>query len=124
LGWQVWGFDPSAAGVALANKRAAALGLTLHTAAVSDSKFEFGRDRFDLILFSWAMPLIPVERVLESLKHGGVVIIECAANYVGRNGMLKMFDALEIKHYEVVHEKADFYDRQEVDIIRLVAVKP
>jgi SAM-dependent methyltransferase len=124
LGWQVWGFDPSAAGVALANKRAAALGLRLHTAAVSDNKFEFGRDRFDLILFSWAMPLIPVERVLESLKHGGVVIMECAADYVGRNGMLKMFDALEIKHYEVVHEKADFYNRQEVDIIRLVALKP
>jgi hypothetical protein len=42
LGWQVWGFDPSAAGVALANKRAAALELTLHTAAVPDNKFEFG----------------------------------------------------------------------------------
>ena len=124
LGWQVWGFDPSVAGVALADKRAAALGLALHAAAVSDNKFEFGRDRFDLIVFSWAMPLIPVERVLDSLKHGGVVIMECAADYVGRNGMLKMFDALEIKHYEVVHEKADFYDRQEVDIIRLVAVKP
>jgi len=124
LGWQVWGFDPSVAGVALANQRAAALGLTLHTAAVSDNKFEFGRDRFDLIVFSWAMPLIPVERVLDSLKHGGVVIMECAADYVGRNGMLKKFDALEITHYEVVHEKADFYDRQEVDIIRLVAAKP
>jgi len=110
--------------VALANQRAAALGLTLHTAAVSDNKFEFGRDRFDLIVFSWAMPLIPVERVLDSLKHGGVVIMECAADYVGRNGMLKKFDALEITHYEVVHEKADFYDRQEVDIIRLVAAKP
>jgi SAM-dependent methyltransferase len=85
LGWQVWGFDPSVAGVALANKRAEALGLTLHTAAVPDNKFEFGRDRFDLILFSWAMPLIPVERVLDSLKHGGVVVIECAADYVGRN---------------------------------------
>jgi SAM-dependent methyltransferase len=124
LGWQVWGFDPAAAGVALADTRAAALGLTLHTAVVSDDKFEFGRDRFDLILFSWAMPLVPVERVLESLKHGGVVIMECAADYVGRNGMLKMFDALDIRHYEVVHEKADFYDREEVDIIRMVAVKP
>jgi hypothetical protein len=38
--------------------------------------------------------------------------------------MLKMFDALDIKQYEVVHEKADFYDRLEVDIIRLVVVKP
>jgi SAM-dependent methyltransferase len=124
LGWQVWGFDPSTAGVALANRRAAALDLTLHAAAVPDDQFQFGKDRFDLILFSWAMPLIPVDRVLESLKPGGMVIMECAANYVGRNGMLKLFDALEIRRYEVVHEKADFYNREEVEIVRLVAVKP
>jgi len=49
--------------------------------------------------------------------------MEAAADYVGRNGMLKMFDVLEIRRYEIVHEKADFYERQEVDIVRLVAVK-
>jgi SAM-dependent methyltransferase len=123
LGWEVWGFDPAGAAVRLANQRAAALGLTLHTAAVADNQFTFGKDRFDLILFSWAMPLIPVERVLASLKPGGIVVMEAAADYVERNGMLKMFDALEIRRYEIVHEKADFYDRQEVDIVRLVAVK-
>ena len=123
LGWEVWGFDLAAAAVRLANQRAAALGLTLHTASVADDQFAFGNDRFDLILFSWAMPLIPVERVLAALKPGGMVVMEAAADYVGRNGMLKMFDALEIRRYEIVHEKADFYDRQEVDIVRLVAVK-
>jgi hypothetical protein len=50
--------------------------------------------------------------------------MEVAADYVGQNGMLKMFDALEIRRYEIVHEKADFYDRHEIDIVRLVAVKP
>lgn len=123
LGWEVWGFDPAAAAVRLANQRAAALGLTLHTASVADDQFTFGKDRFDLILFSWAMPLIPVERVLAALKPGGMVVMEAAADYVGRNGMLKMFDVLEIRRYEIVHEKADFYERQEVDIVRLVAVK-
>jgi len=97
--------------------------LTLHTASVADDQFTFGKDRFDLILFSWAMPLIPVERVLAALKPGGMVVMEAAADYVGRNGMLKMFDVLEIRRYEIVHEKADFYERQEVDIVRLVAVK-
>ena len=124
LGWRVWGFDPAGAAVALARKRAKELGLTLTTAAVRDSEYEFGKERFDLILFSWSMPLVPVERVVGSLKPGGIVVMECAADYAGRNEMLKMFDALLIVRYEIVSAKADFYKRREVDVLRMVAVKP
>jgi len=124
LGWEVWGFDISDAGVALAQKRAKELGLTLHTAAVRDSEYEFGKERFDLILFSWSMPLVPVERVLDSLKPGGIVVMECGADFVGRNGMLRMFDALQIEFYEMVRAKSDFYDRRDTDVLRMVAKKP
>ncbi len=124
LGWKVSGFDFSDTAVATAQKRAKELGLTLDAVAVPDSAYEFGHERFDLILFSWAMPLVPVEKVIDSLKPGGVVVMECAENYVGRNGMLKMFDALRILRYEIVNAKADFYDRHETDIIRMVAKKP
>ena len=55
-GWKVFGFDPAGAAVAMAQKRAKELGLTLTTEAVWDSEYEFGKERFDLILFSWAMP--------------------------------------------------------------------
>ena len=124
LGWQVWGFDPADAAVALAQKRAKELGLTLNRAAVRDSEYEFGNERFDLILFSWSMPLIPVQRVVDSLKPGGIVVMEVAVDFVGRNEMLKMFDALLIVRYEVVRGKADFYHRQEWDLLRMVARKP
>ncbi|HUN88598.1 MAG TPA: class I SAM-dependent methyltransferase [Terriglobales bacterium] len=124
LGWQVWGFDPADAGVALAQKRAHGLGLTLHTAAVRDSEYDFGKERFDLILFSWTMPLVPIEKIVDSLKPGGIVVMECGTDFAGRNGMLHMFDPLQIIHYEIVRAKADFYDRRETDIIRLVAKKP
>jgi len=56
----VWVLDPVDAGVALAQKRARDLGLTLHTSVVRNSAFDFGKERFDLILFSWTMPLVPV----------------------------------------------------------------
>lgn len=124
LGWKVSGFDQSDVAVAMAQKRAEELGLTLDAAAVPDSRYNFGKNRFDLILFSWAMPLIDVRTVIDSLKPGGIVVMECAANYVGRNGMLKMFDALRIVRYEIVRAKADWYDRQETDIIRMIAIKP
>lgn len=124
LGWEVWGFDQADAAIAVAQKRAKELGLRLKTAAVSDANYEFGKERFDLILFSWSMPLIPIERVVNSLKPGGTVVMECAVNYVGRNGMLKMFDALQITRYEIVRTKADWYNRIETDVLRLVAIKP
>jgi SAM-dependent methyltransferase len=124
LGWKVSGFDPADAAVALAQKRAKELGLRLDTSAVRDSEYEFGKERLDLILFSWTMPLVPVERVLDSLKPGGIVVMECAANFVGRNGMLKMFDALQIVRYEIVRAKADFYDRIDTEVLRMIAMKP
>ena len=125
LGWQVWGFDPADAGVALAQKRAKELGLTLHTSAVRDSEYDFGKEKFDLILFSWTMPLVPIEKVFDSLKPGGVVVMECGADFVnGRNNMLHMFDPFQITHYEIVRAKSDFYDRRETDVLRLVARKP
>jgi len=125
LGWQVWGFDPADAGVALAQKRAKELGLTLHTAAVSDSEYDFGKERFDLVLFSWTMPLVPIKKVVDSLKPGGIVVMECGDDFVSsRNEMLNMFDTLQIVHYEIVRAKSDFYDRRETDVLRLVAKKP
>lgn len=124
LGWEVYGFDPADAAVALAEERAKKLGLTLNTEAVRDIEYDLGKERFDLILFSWAMPFVPVERVVDSLKPGGIVVMEAAANFVGPNGMLKMFDDLKIMRYEIVQTKADFYNQQEVEVVRMVAMKP
>ncbi|MGC9971372.1 MAG: class I SAM-dependent methyltransferase [Bryobacteraceae bacterium] len=123
LGWEVYGFDHSAVAVAMAQKRANELGLRLHAAAVSDSEYEFGKERFDLIVFSWAMPLTDVRKVVDALKPGGVVLMECAVDYVGRNGMLKLFDDLRIERYEILRTVADWYDRRETETLRLVATK-
>jgi SAM-dependent methyltransferase len=125
LGWEVWGFDPADAGVTLAQKRAKGLGLTLHTATVRDTDYDFGKEKFDLVLFSWTMPLVSVQKVADSLKPGGIVVMECGADFVSsRNEMLHKFDPLQIVHYEIVRAKSDFYDRRETDVIRLVARKP
>jgi SAM-dependent methyltransferase len=125
LGWDVWGFDPADAGVALAQKRAKELGLTLHTATVRDSEYDFGKERFDLVLFSWTMPLVPIQKVVDSLKPGGIVVMECGVDFVsGRNEILHMFDPLQIVRYEIIRAKSDFYDRRETEVLRLVARKP
>ena len=125
LGWEVWGFDPAEAGVAIAQKRAKERGLTLHASAVGDSDYDFGKDRFDLILFSWTMPLVPVQKVIDSLKHGGLVVMECGTDFrPDRNAMLHLFDPLVIERYEIVRDTSDWEGRRDVDIVRLVARKP
>ena len=49
--------------------------------------------------------------------------MECAVDYVGRNGMLKKFDDLRIERYEILRAVADWYDRRETEILRMVARK-
>jgi SAM-dependent methyltransferase len=125
LGWQVSGFDPAGEAVALAQQRAKELGLKLDTASVRDTDYQFGKERFDLVLFSWTMPVAEyAQKVADSLKPGGIVVLECGVDWVGRNGMLKVFDALQIVRYEILTAKSDFFGRREMEVLRLVARKP
>ena len=125
LGWNVFGFDPAAEAVALAQKRAKELGLQLDTKPVRDSEYEFGKNRFDLVLFSWTMAEPQyVRKVVDSLKPGGIVVFEGRADWTGLNGMLKLFDELQIVRYEIVTAKSDFFNRSEMEVARLVARKP
>ena len=70
------------------------------------------------------MPLVDVKKVVDALKPCGILLMECAVDYVGRNGMLKKFDDLRIERYEIVRGVADWYDRREIEILHLVATKP
>ena len=125
LGWDVWGFDPAEGGIAIAQKRAKELGLKLHTAAVRDDEYDFGQNKFDLILFSWTKPLVPVQRVVDALKPHGIVVMECGDEFVPeRNALLHQFDTLQIGRYEIALAKADWAGRTETNVYRLVAKKP
>jgi len=76
------GVDPAAGGIAIAQKRAKELGLKLHTVAVRDDEYNFGQSKFDLILFSWTKPPVPVQRVVDALKPHGIVVMECGDEFV------------------------------------------
>lgn len=123
LGWTVHGFDISEIGVNAATQHASELGLKINAVTSSDANYNFGRDRFDLVLFSWSMPLVDVRKVIDALKPGGIVVMEFGPGFTGRNGMLRLFDELVIERYEVTHGVSDFSDRRETDIFRLIGRK-
>lgn len=123
LGWTVHGFDISEVGVNAARRGATELGLKIDAVVSSDASYNFGNNRFDLILFSWSMPLVDVRKVVNALKPGGIVVMEFGPGFTGRNGMLKLFDDLVIEHYEATRATSDFSDRRETEIFRLIARK-
>jgi SAM-dependent methyltransferase len=79
-GWDVTGYDLSGGAIAAAAANARAAGVRLTTVKAAHEDFDFGRHKWDLIVFAyaWAPVTDPafVTRVRESLRPGGRVIFE------------------------------------------------
>ena len=69
------------------------------------------------------MPLVDVRKVVQALKPGGIVVMEFGPGFVGRNGMLHLFNDLTIERYEITRGVSDFYDRRETEIFRMIGRK-
>ena len=134
-GWDVTGFDPAGDAVALAQKTAAAMGLKLDAQVTSMENFDFGRDRWDLILLSYVPPH-PVARQLErALRPGGVLVVEGFHREAARmmrigpgvvfdsQELPKLFRELEVVRYEEPVRRPDFGAR-EVRIVRYCGRRP
>jgi 2-polyprenyl-3-methyl-5-hydroxy-6-metoxy-1,4-benzoquinol methylase len=79
-GWQVTGFDIAEKGLEAAQTAATQRGLHITTVKSSYQDFDFGHEKWDLIVFSYAwVPLADpalIERVHAASKPGGLVVIE------------------------------------------------
>ena len=69
------------------------------------------------------MPLVDVRKVVAALKPGGLIVMESGPGFTGRNGMLRLFDTLDIEYYEKTQAVSDFSDRRETEVFRLIARK-
>jgi len=79
-GWDVTGFDISQAGLDAALASAKNLGVPLHTMRESVDDFDYGRERWDVVLLIYAPVRYEskelMKRIHDSLKPGGLVIVE------------------------------------------------
>jgi SAM-dependent methyltransferase len=119
-GWQVTGFDPAEKAVAQANATARQLGVTLTTVVQGSEDFDFGENRWDLILLSYVSVRDIADRVARALKPGGIVVVEAFHRDVTRrssvggavvfesNELPKLFSSLRVLRYEDVEAKTDF----------------
>ncbi len=132
-GWEVTGFDFSAAGVAAARRAAERAGVRLTTLVRRHEDFDFGRAQWDLVVMSYTwVPLRGADyagRIIESVKPGGFVVFEHLMDESGSTGaapwlprpneLLQVFGRLRILRYEDVRARADWSWRVE-RVARLV----
>lgn len=131
-GWSVTGFDPAEKAVDLARHTAQRLELHLKTEINTEEKFDFGENRWDLILFSYVGVREIAEKVERALKPQGIVVIEAfhrdavkgrsvGGGVVFDTGeLVKLFPNLRVTRYEEPMAIADF-GQQRVRVVRYCA---
>ena len=119
-GWTVTGFDPADKAVAQANATAAKLNVKLQTFVQGAEDFDFGENRWDLIVLSYVGARELVDIVVRALKPGGAVVVEgfhrdvTKQNPVGgavvfdTNELPALFSKLRVLRYEDVEARTDF----------------
>ena len=134
-GWTVTGFDPADKAVAVAKEEAKRLGVPLTAVIDDDEHFDFGRAQWDLLVLSYVRVRGLAARVYESLKPGGIVVVEGfhrdatkdspigGAVVFETNELLKLFDRFRVLQYEDTDAVGDF-GLQKTRVVRLAAQKP
>ncbi len=130
LGWDVTGYDVSDTGLAAARTAAEKDGLRLNAVRASHKDFDFGRERWDLIVMTYTLADMEddafLKRIRDSLKPGGLVVVEqMNAGGTGKgpaNALFRSFQDLRVIEYEDAVDTAE-WGKQRMRIGRLVAEK-
>ncbi len=133
-GWDVTGFDPADQAIAEARAKAQRLGLTIHTEVTTMEQFEFGENKWDLIVLSYAGCSEISSKLEKALKPGGILVEEAfhtdALKSMKIGGSLckpgelpNAFQGLRVLRYEEPVAKPDFAPRP-ARVVRFAAEKP
>jgi SAM-dependent methyltransferase len=134
-GWTVTGFDPAEKAVALAMQNASKHGVKLAAEVKGTEEFDFGENKWDLIVLSYVTVRDISEKVRRALKPGGIIVVEAFHRDAARGrsiGSGVVFDSgelpalfrdLRVVRYEEPLSIGDF-GQERVRLVRLCSEKP
>lgn len=133
-GWDVTGFDIADEALAAANENARRLGVTIHTELKRIDDFDFGKNRWDLILLSYAGCGPVPDKLQRALKPGGILVVEAfhvdatkdhriGGSICGTGELPHLFQALRTIHYEEPVATPDFA-QEPMRVVRYCAEEP
>lgn len=129
-GWDVTGYDISDEGLASARRNAEKAGVKINAIQSSHQQFDFGKAQWDLIVMTYSFvnmqDIAFQQKVRESLKPGGIVLVEQAnAGGTGKgpkNALFTTFQDMRVLYYEDAVDTAEWgFMKQRIG--RIVAQK-
>jgi SAM-dependent methyltransferase len=133
-GWDSAGFDPADRALAAARAEAEKLGVRITTSVARAEDYEWGENRWDLIVLSYVGGREYASQVVRALRPGGMVVVEGfhrdatktqsigGAVVFDTNELLRIFAPLRVVRYEDTTAKGDF-GQGDTRVVRLAAVK-
>jgi SAM-dependent methyltransferase len=141
-GWDVTGFDVSEEALSRAGDAARRAGVSIHAVQSTSEAFDYGVDRWQLLLLSYAWAPVSdpafAARLKQSLRNGGLVVFEHflhdgpdtapkAAGAPDPGELPKLFAGFEILCYEEVKGVPDWKEALGgalPRLVRMIARKP
>jgi hypothetical protein len=112
------------------------MGVKLTTRVERDDQFDYGTDRWDLIVLSYVTLRHLLPQLRQSLAPGGYVVVEAFHRDATKNAsigggvvydsneLLRLFDGFRVLHYEDTEAPADFGKQpSRTRVVRLFAQK-
>jgi len=131
-GWQVTGYDVSSVGLASAQASAAKAGLKIETVQKSHADFDFGTDRWDLVVMVFPGTSMDdlelLRKIKASMKKGAMIVVEQFNAPPGEgskgpaNALFRTFEEFRVVRYEDVVDNSD-WGKMKARIGRIAAVK-
>jgi len=127
MGWRVTGYDYSPEAILAARENAKRQGLVFNTVQADHESFDFGVERWDVIVLSYVTPwngLGTEERIWRSLKPGGLIVYQYGVpDQLPSTALLEPWKRYRILRFQDEDDTHEGFQGGGRRVMRLVAQK-